>query len=121
MITNVSPREEKYLKEGKCPDCGCEEFIAGPCGGGAQNFYCFNCKAGFNISWPFSPQRINAPNITPQLAENLLQRDLEKLEFLQDLYKLKKKHSPTLRTKISLMWQRAKYRFRDDEIFRDQI
>ena len=42
----------------KCPDCGSEEFGAGPEGGMSVNIVCLKCKHWFNMS-PFSLERIH--------------------------------------------------------------
>lgn len=56
------PSEEELLKEGICPDCGSDQWYEGPSGGMATNYYCCRCGEGWNIAWPFSPDRIG--NIT---------------------------------------------------------
>jgi len=48
----------------KCPDCGHDEFLAGPRGGMAQNFKCANpeCGSRFNDMGPFGIDRISEPS-----------------------------------------------------------
>jgi len=58
---NVTKAEEKSLRKNICPDCGHEEFIAGPEGGGSQNFKCRHCGSRFNDMGPFGIERIGTP------------------------------------------------------------
>lgn len=37
---------------GVCPDCGKDEFLAGPCGGLCQNIKCAVCGSEFNFCPP---------------------------------------------------------------------
>lgn len=58
---NVSKAEEKSLRKNICPDCGHKEFLAGPEGGGSQNFKCAYCGSRFNDMGPFGMERIGQP------------------------------------------------------------
>lgn len=51
MFNNKSEKEilQKSLGNGKCPDCGSTEFLAGPRGGMCQNIECAKCGSRFNI------------------------------------------------------------------------
>lgn len=42
--------EQNMIKKGICPDCKCEEFLAGPEGPGTQNIECAGCGSRFNVS-----------------------------------------------------------------------
>lgn len=37
------------MSEGRCPDCGASELLAGPSGGMSQNIGCNNCLMEFNV------------------------------------------------------------------------
>jgi len=54
----------RRLTEALCPDCKSQGFLAGPCGGGSQNFKCANpsCGSAFNDMGPFGIQRISDPS-----------------------------------------------------------
>ena len=39
-----------FAKEGRCPDCNSNAFVAGPCGGLSQNIKCNSCKSEFNVA-----------------------------------------------------------------------
>lgn len=41
-----------------CPDCGCKELAAGPCGGMCQNVTCRRCGHRFNFGLPLLVNRI---------------------------------------------------------------
>lgn len=50
------------MREGRCPDCGASELLAGPSGGISQNIGCNNCLMEFNVhhgfgSGPFGVDR----------------------------------------------------------------
>jgi len=57
-------RRGTRLSEVMCPDCKQQGFLAGPCGGGSQNFKCANpnCGSRFNDMGPFGVQRISDPS-----------------------------------------------------------
>lgn len=84
MITDVTPKEEKQLRKGICPDCGNEGFVPGPGGGASENFRCYRCEAEFNLRWPFSPERINYERInyeiTPEKALRKLSDDIGRVQ-----------------------------------------
>jgi len=39
-----------FAKEGRCPDCNGNNFLAGPSGGLSQNIKCNSCKSKFNVA-----------------------------------------------------------------------
>ena len=61
VIDEVTKKEWKKIKKGKCPDCGSDKWYEGPSGGMCTNYTCANpdCGSKFNIS-PFSAQRISS-------------------------------------------------------------
>ncbi len=56
------PLTEKQIKrmqkKSKCPDCGNDSWLGGPCGGGSQNIQCKDCGSKFNMMGPFGIDRI---------------------------------------------------------------
>lgn len=44
------PEEFKSLAEGKCPNCGCDDFLMGPSSGISHNIKCSGCGSRFNIT-----------------------------------------------------------------------
>ena len=48
---------KRMQKKSKCPDCGNDSWLGGPCGGGSQNLTCKDCGSKFNIT-PFGIERI---------------------------------------------------------------
>jgi hypothetical protein len=76
----------KKLTEAQCPDCKSLGFLAGPCGGGSQNFKCASASCGsrFNDMGPFGIERISdakpdAPpdtgNLTPYRGNTRFDRE----------------------------------------------
>lgn len=65
----LTPTELKTLMADTCPDCKGTGFLAGPCGGFAQNIMCRNeaCGSRFNVMGPFGCDRISdrSPNAPP--------------------------------------------------------
>lgn len=51
---DLTDAELDLLRRDVCPDCGdnATGFKSGPRGGAAQNIFCNDCGAGFNISHP---------------------------------------------------------------------
>lgn len=48
--TAPSPNNDvNSMSEGRCPDCGASELLAGPSGGMSQNVGCNNCLMEFNV------------------------------------------------------------------------
>jgi len=60
QLEDLTKEEKAYLfGEQRCPDCGdLKQFLAGPCGGLAQNIMCGTCKSKFNICPPWFAERI---------------------------------------------------------------
>jgi len=58
---SLTEYELEVVRAGTCPDCGHDEFLAGPRGGMAQNFKCANdgCGSRFNDMGPFGIDRIS--------------------------------------------------------------
>jgi hypothetical protein len=56
-VVYAGVRYKKYDKirdwDGKCPKCGCGEFMEGPCGGGSINIQCSSCGKWYNEMGPF--------------------------------------------------------------------
>lgn len=49
-MRELTKKEIKSLfKKGRCPFCKSRELVSGPTGGMAENIYCADCKAGFNV------------------------------------------------------------------------
>ena len=48
----------RKAKKLACPDCGGEDFLAGPCGGLCQNIKCVKCGQEWNDMGPFGLERI---------------------------------------------------------------
>jgi len=72
MINKITTKEEKLIRKGICPDCKKKGFLAGPEGGGSQNFRCANpeCGSKFNDMDLFGIERINSPS--PSHQPNLM-------------------------------------------------
>ena len=51
--------KELFLEYNACPDCGSEQFMEGPTGGGAVNVKCRGCGHWFNLGLPLFIQRIH--------------------------------------------------------------
>ena len=51
--------KELFEKFEVCPDCGSENFMEGPSGGGAVNVKCRGCGHWFNLGLPLFIQRIH--------------------------------------------------------------
>ena len=54
--------KELFEKYEACPDCGSENFMEGPSGGGAVNVKCRGCGHWFNLGLPLFIQRIHISN-----------------------------------------------------------
>ena len=50
--------KELFLKYGRCPDCGSDQYLEGPCGGLAQNIKCVGCGHEYNMGLPLFIERI---------------------------------------------------------------
>jgi len=57
---DVTKQEEELIRQDICPDCNSEGFLEGPHGGMSINIMCANkdCKARFNWTGPFKPERL---------------------------------------------------------------
>ena len=56
---DLTEEERKYLfGKWRRPDCGDNNFLAGPRGGRAQNIMCNTCKSKFNVTPPWFAERI---------------------------------------------------------------
>ena len=73
-MRELTHAEAQALELGQCPFCRGREWIEGPSGGLATNWYCANasCGAGFNVAppiagrfWPEASQVIREPKALP--------------------------------------------------------